>query len=593
VVCECDKLILSARKLQKFRGSLWDAEMKRWLIYRPLVDEYLRQCRAADLSDHPALIQLLPRIGVLDQEWEIACELRKTAAAGAGPQNIPDVGGNYQAEHGRNLASDEINAAIAADYAAVLKQHDDEGRRRVIHDQRIIRIERIRQRLATGWLKDRAHLCVWDIIEDRAAANPDLQAAYLNALVAAANAGLFNEGKRQQSQLFSFSPDGRVIRWDKKSLATFQQATDAAAHQLKLDRDKYRLQRLESLAKGAWMPRRFIARWLTEYCKLSRPPWWLEDETPDDLRGELERAHADYVGRNGKDEWDGFGSPVWSHGQAIIWRVSQNREAVDKASPDAKRHSLGEHYGKNLAAAVIELYNLNIGEMKDAARELRRLCLAGDLTAYDGDGNAITPMAWLPLEIEFDTENRPWVMRHGVPADDVTFRRRDVLRVWPGGDGATAQPDTSTPQAAMSDGAVASEPSDKARGDNESAAVQPGASIGTAKAEANNAEKEQGGDPEQQGTRVPRRQRLPEMPLNKRTGHKTALTAAWEIIGLHKGWEGGPPLHLSFSAIAKTVNTELQSAKLIDPGEYWLNWSKPSKRYEISEKTVRRCFPDA
>lgn len=344
-----------------------------------------------------------------------------------------------------NRASDELNAAIAADYAAVLKQHDEEGRRRVIHDRRVRRIERVRQRLtAPTSLKDGAHICVWDIIEDRA--YPEMQAAYLNALVAAVNAGLFNEGKRQQSQLFSFSPDGHLIRWDKKSLATFQQATDVAAHELKLDRDRYCLQRLESLAKGSWMPRRFIARWLTEYCKLSRLPWWLEDETPNDLRGELERVKAAYVDVNGKDEWDGFREPCWTHVQTIIWRVTRDPAAVDKASTDSGRPSLGETYAKSVGAAVIEMWRLNIGEVKDAARELRRLCVAGELTAYDGSGASIDKMSWVSLEIVLDNENMLWITRGRQRVGDVVFRRDDVLGVWMElhAGGATVQPEAIT-----------------------------------------------------------------------------------------------------------------------------------------------------
>jgi hypothetical protein len=77
------------------------------------------------------------------------------------------------------------------------------------------------------------------------------------------------------------------------------------------------------------------------------------------------------------------------------------------------------------------MYELKIGEVKDAARELRQRCLAGDLTAYDGNGDSIDKMAWLPLEIVLDTENRLWITRNGLPVGDVFFRRDDVLKVWP------------------------------------------------------------------------------------------------------------------------------------------------------------------
>jgi hypothetical protein len=156
------------------------------------------------------------------------------------------------------------------------------------------------------------------------------------------------------------------------------------------------------------------------------------DESPNDLRDVLERAHDAYVDRNGKDEWDGSGEPCWTHAQTIIWRVTRNPGAVDKASADSGRQSLGDDYAKNLGAAVIEMLGINIGEVRDAARELRRLCLAGELTAYDRNGDAIDKMAWLPLEIVLDTENRLWITRNGQSvAGDVMFQRVDVLRVWP------------------------------------------------------------------------------------------------------------------------------------------------------------------
>jgi hypothetical protein len=469
------------------------------------------------------------------------------------------------------------------------------------------------------------------------------------------------------------------------------------------------------------------------------------DESPDDLRDVLERAYDAYVDRNGKDEWDGSGEPCWTHAQTIIWRVTRDLGAVDKASADSGRRSLGDDYAKNLGAAVIEMLGINIGDVKDAARELRRLCLAGELTAYDRNGDAIDKMAWLPLEIVLDTENRLWITRNGQSvAGDVMFQRIDVLRVWPqrpaADDGVVdayadvakqyenegsrrseldrgakqierieqrlAAPalkdrthcrvaeivdrcvldndpvkraayfkafelavkdcffnegkcyrsrlfctDTAAPffmwltkhslarhldesviaivarrggmdpaeyrtqklerlagrtwmprrfiaqwltgyglpvPPGLEDtepAAPSATPPDASQmcGDD-GAAAQSGAStgrlaIGTAKAEASNPEKE------------PRRQRLPKMPLDKRTGYKTAVTAAWEIIGLHDGWAAGVPANLSDEVIARIVNEDLRTlilAGAINPNDYSLKYVKG--RYEISAKSVGRAL---
>jgi hypothetical protein len=184
---QCKGLIRAAREKRKFPRSLWDVERERWPFYREQIDEGLVRC---GLLGDPAYQR---KIAKLDHEWKVACELRVAAAAaletsdgtaqaafmqqatGAYPQSVPDVDGKYQVDwdlwRGSNRAFKELSAAVAADYAAVLKQHDEEERRRVIHDWWVKRIERITQRLAApASLKDRAHICAWDIIEDRTAA---------------------------------------------------------------------------------------------------------------------------------------------------------------------------------------------------------------------------------------------------------------------------------------------------------------------------------------------------------------------------------------------------------------------------------------
>jgi hypothetical protein len=77
----CEELIRSARTLRRFRGSLWDAEKKRWDIYRPQIDDGLKLCKEAGLSADREFIELLPPIEVLDAEWSVACELRRRGKA--------------------------------------------------------------------------------------------------------------------------------------------------------------------------------------------------------------------------------------------------------------------------------------------------------------------------------------------------------------------------------------------------------------------------------------------------------------------------------------------------------------------------------
>jgi hypothetical protein len=78
---QCEQLIRAARTLRRFRGSLWDAEKKRWDIYRPQIEDGLKLCREAGRSEAPEVLELLPRIEVLDSEWSVACELRRRGNA--------------------------------------------------------------------------------------------------------------------------------------------------------------------------------------------------------------------------------------------------------------------------------------------------------------------------------------------------------------------------------------------------------------------------------------------------------------------------------------------------------------------------------
>jgi hypothetical protein len=80
-VWQCENLIRVAHNPGKFRGSLWDAQKKRWDIWRPRIDEALGECQQAGLSNDTEFVQLMPRIEVLDSEWSVACEQRQAGKA--------------------------------------------------------------------------------------------------------------------------------------------------------------------------------------------------------------------------------------------------------------------------------------------------------------------------------------------------------------------------------------------------------------------------------------------------------------------------------------------------------------------------------
>jgi len=114
-VAQCEALISAGRSLSMFRGPRWDAEKKRWEIYRPRIDVGLRLCREAGLSDHKEFVELLPRIDVLDEEWTIACELRQAGAAKRLHSAIMFLNG------------ESLNEAIRNAACAVIKRQADAG----------------------------------------------------------------------------------------------------------------------------------------------------------------------------------------------------------------------------------------------------------------------------------------------------------------------------------------------------------------------------------------------------------------------------------------------------------------------------------
>jgi hypothetical protein len=196
--------------------------------------------------------------------------------------------------HGNHSAAVQLDA-----YGDIAKHYEDEGRRRSGLDRRAKQVERIKQPLAAPALRDRTHCRVSEII-DRCVLDNDAakRAVYFRAFELAVIDGIFNEGKRQQSQLFFLDVVAPFFmrltkdRFDKCIGDENEIAT--VARRGGMDPAEYRARKLERLAERTWMPRRFIARWLTGY---GLPvPSWLEDTAlvaPSAALPNTSRMHSD------------------------------------------------------------------------------------------------------------------------------------------------------------------------------------------------------------------------------------------------------------------------------------------------------------
>jgi hypothetical protein len=163
------------------------------------------------------------------------------------------------------------------------------------NEKRSRRIAQIEERLKAPDLRDRTHYRVTEIVDDRVPdSNPQRRAEYFRAFELGLKDGLFNDGKRELSQLFFMdAASGYLMRLTKDRLAMYLgepsakdpdakdpnaiAARDAVVGVVwKMDAAKYRARRLESLARQTWMLRRFVGRWFTDY-NLGPLPSWLED----------------------------------------------------------------------------------------------------------------------------------------------------------------------------------------------------------------------------------------------------------------------------------------------------------------------------
>jgi hypothetical protein len=130
----------------------------------------------------------------------------------------------------------------------------------------------------------------------------------------------------------------------------------------------------------------------------------------------------------GLGEWNGFQDEFWSLGQIILWIVTRDPDDVDRASDDAGRVGARIGYG-GFAAAVrlAELLREQREQVEDAANDLRRRCLRGELNPSSGQ-HPIPAIAWTELKIGFEADGVPFVQRIEQRSRDPAYNNIRFLR---------------------------------------------------------------------------------------------------------------------------------------------------------------------
>jgi hypothetical protein len=137
----------------------------------------------------------------------------------------------------------------------------------------------------------------------------------------------------------------------------------------------------------------------------------------------------------GTGEWNGFEDEFWSLGQMILWIITRDPDEVDRASDDSGRVGPRSGYGGFAAAVRLEeLLREQREQVEDAANDLRRRCLRGELKALSGQ-DTIPGNAWIDLTIGFEADAVPFVRRLSQrtrdPAyDNIRFSRAEALDVF-------------------------------------------------------------------------------------------------------------------------------------------------------------------
>jgi hypothetical protein len=136
----------------------------------------------------------------------------------------------------------------------------------------------------------------------------------------------------------------------------------------------------------------------------------------------------------GPGEWNGFQDEFWSLGQMILWIVTGDPDEVDQASDDSGRVGPRSGYGGFAAAVRLEeLLREQREQLEDAANDLRRRCLRGELRALSGQ-DPIPATTWIDLTIGFE-DGVPFVRRLSQRTrdpvyDNIRFSRAEALDVF-------------------------------------------------------------------------------------------------------------------------------------------------------------------
>jgi hypothetical protein len=143
----------------------------------------------------------------------------------------------------------------------------------------------------------------------------------------------------------------------------------------------------------------------------------------------------------GTGEWNGFEDEFWSLGQMILWIVTRDPDEVDQDSDDSGRVGPRCGYGGFVAAVRLEeLLREQREQVEDAANDLRRRCLRGELRASSGQ-DPIPATTWIDLTIGFE-DGVPFLWRLSQRTrdpvyDNIRFSRAEALDVF----GPTEKPD--------------------------------------------------------------------------------------------------------------------------------------------------------
>jgi hypothetical protein len=631
---QCEVLIRAARTLRRFRGSLWDAEKKRWEIYRPQIDDGLKLCREAGLSEHREFLQLLPRIDVLDPEWAVACALRQAMAA------------EQSSTHSASALVPEANPSP-------LNNQDElrEDTEKSATQYRRFESERVRAKPdwsvwnVLSWIafRDLALLCeIQDEGELRRVVwygHPSLKAyAPESLLISALQRGQLR-GIRDGEELKRHYWHGRWkvdrdIRFDRDSVLQIWRDDPWSLAQMMIwiiTRDPQHVEDARAYGPDrAWaalvteqrpqIQVRSAAGELTQRCQQGaiqtfngRSP--IKSDVWKDLQiGFIEGAP--FVQRAGlSDAYPNIGfSPadalhqfppdkkpddiqeIVASDEGQTLRCQRRTRIADwfnrrqERTPLEKRvwlclTEIANEYARKRGALTVDEK-----ERELALEALRRSILTREFFVldmhpsglaefrFDPQGASI-PEIFNPIARHLWTRHQDcvaWFERHGL---ELPHRLRREPRY----------PPMIAVNEAINGAVNLYASGTQFDGDSDDRSIENVTLV-----EALNPEDDQGGDHgDRGGAKVPGRQRLPEKPLGE-NGCANTVTAAWDTIGLHDEWAtNGIPLYWSKETAGKNVNTHFQKLAKhgkLNPDNYNLLRFDSDGQPKISAESVDRAL---